>query len=214
MTKKFLLGTTVAGLVVASSAFAQTTAAAWTDLNLRAGPSTAYGILSVIPATQSVLVDGCLQEANWCRVTHDEINGWASADYLTAMMETPILANRERFAVETITYEQNTDAVVGGGAAAGALAGAAVGGPVGAIVGAAIGMTAAAAVTPTERVVTYVRSNPLDPIYLDGEVVLGAGIPATVNLSEVPDSQYYYGYINGLPVLVEREQRRVVYILR
>ena len=61
---------------------------------------------------------------------------------------------------------------------------------------------------------TYVRTNPVDQIYLDGEVVVGAGIPETVQLSEVPESEYYYAYVNGLPVLVEKEQRRVVYIVR
>lgn len=213
MTNKFLLSTTVAGLVFASSAFAQTTATAWTDLNLRAGPSSTSDIISVIPASQTVVVDGCLDASNWCQVTHGEFNGWASGEYLTATVDAPISANRERLAVKTITYEQNPDAAVGG-AVAGAVAGAIVAGPVGAIVGAAIGMSAGAAVTPTETVTTYVRGNPVDPVYLDGEIVVGAGIPDSVMLSEVPDSEYYYAYVNGVPVLVERENRRVVYILR
>ncbi len=213
MNTSLTLGATAAGLVLASSAFAETSATAWTDLNLRAGPSTTYDIVSVIPASQSVLVDGCLDASNWCRVTHGDINGWASGDYLTAMVESPISANRERMAVKTITYEKNPDATVGG-AAAGAVAGAVVGGPVGALIGAAIGMSAGDAITPEKRVTTYVRSNPVDPVYLDGEVVVGAGIPETVTLSEVPDSEYYYAYVNGVPVLVEREQRRVVHIVR
>ncbi len=61
---------------------------------------------------------------------------------------------------------------------------------------------------------TYVRTNPVNPIYLDGEVVVGAGIPETVQLSEVPESTYYYAYVNGVPVLVERSTRRIVYIVR
>ncbi len=213
MTLRHFLTTTVAGLVLASSAYAETTASAWTDLNLRAGPSTAYDIISVIPASQDVVVDGCLDASNWCRVTHGEFQGWASGEYLTTMVLAPISANRERLAVKTITYEKNPDAAIGGGAA-GAVAGAIVGGPVGAIIGAAIGMGASAAVTPQEKVTTYVRSNPVDPIYLDGEVVVGAGIPESVTLAEVPESEYYYAYINGVPVLVERENRRVVYIVR
>lgn len=213
MTSKLTLGTTVAGLVFATSAFAETTATAWTDLNLRAGPSTTYDIVSVIPASQSVVVDGCLDASNWCRVTHDQINGWASGNYLTAMVEAPISGNRERLSVKSVTYEKNPEAAIGSGAA-GAVAGAVVGGPVGALIGAAIGASAGAAATPTEKVTTYVRSNPVDPVYLDGEVVVGAGIPETVTLSEVPDSEYHYAYVNGVPVLVEREQRRVVHIVR
>lgn len=213
MTMKLTLGTTLAGLVLASAAFAQTNATAWTDLNLRSGPGATYEVIAVIPTSQAVTVDGCLDEANWCRVSFGEVQGWASGDYLTAMVEAPIYVNRERLAVKTITYEKSQDATVGGGAT-GAVAGAMVGGPVGAIIGAAVGMTLGDVVTPEERVVTYVRSNPVDPIYLDGEVVVGAGIPESVTLSEVPESEYYYAYINGVPVLVEREQRRVVQIVR
>jgi uncharacterized protein YraI len=213
MTMKLTLGATVAGLLLATTASAGTTATAWTDLNLRAGPGVSYDIVAVIPAAQSVSVDGCLEASNWCRVTHGEFNGWASGEYLTGTVQAPIVANRERLAVQSITYERNPDNTVGG-AAAGAVAGAIVGGPVGALVGAAIGMGVGAAVTPEDRVVTYVRTNPVDPIYLDGEVVVGAGIPETVPLAEVPESEYYYAYINGVRVLVERDTRRVLHIVR
>ena len=210
---KLALSAAVAGLVFTSTAYAQTTATAWTELNLRAGPGATYDIIAVIPSAQSVTVEGCLEESNWCRVSYGDNNGWAAGDYLTATVDAPIVVNRERLAVKTITYEKSPDATVGG-AATGAVAGAIIGGPVGAIIGAAVGMTRGDAITPEERVTTYVRANPVEPVYLDGEVVVGAGIPETVTLSEVPDSEYYYAYINGVPVLVEREQRRVVYVVR
>lgn len=213
MTMKLTLGATVAGLLLATSAYAETTATAWTDLNLRAGPGVSYDVLTVIPATQSVTVDGCLDASNWCRVSHGEVNGWASGDYLTAMVESPIYINRERLAVETVTYEKSPESTIGGGAA-GAVAGAIVGGPIGALIGAGIGMGVGAAVTPSERVTTYVQDNPTDPIYLDGEVVVGAGIPEEVVLAEVPESEYYYAYVNGVRVLVKRDTRRVAYIVR
>jgi uncharacterized protein YraI len=210
---KLALSAAFAGLAFTSAAYAQTTATAWTELNLRAGPGATYDIIAVIPSAQSVTVEGCLEESNWCRVSYGENNGWAAGDYLTATVDAPIVVNRERLAVKTITYEKSSDATVGGGAT-GAVAGAIIGGPVGAIIGAAVGMTMGDAITPEERVTTYVRANPVEPVYLDGEVVVGAGIPETVTLSEVPDSEYYYAYINGVPVLVEREQRRVVYVVR
>jgi uncharacterized protein YraI len=213
MSMKLALSATVAGLLLTSTAFAQTTATAWTELNLRSGPGATYDIIAVIPTSQSVAVDGCLEDSNWCRVSFGDFNGWAAGDYLTATVESPIVVNRERLAVKTITYEKSPDAVMGGGAT-GAVAGAIIAGPVGAIIGAAVGMTMGDAVTPEKRVTTYVRANPVEPIYLDGEVVVGAGIPEAVTLSEVPDSEYHYAYINGVPVLVEREQRRVVYVVR
>jgi hypothetical protein len=211
MTLKF--GATVTSLLLASSAYGQTAATAGTDLNLRAGPGVQYEIVDVIPATKSVSVEGCLEASNWCRVSYGAATGWASGDYLTAMVESPIYLNRDQLAVSTITYEANPDTTIGGGMA-GAIAGGVLGGPIGALIGAGVGMGIGSTVAPDERVTTYVVENPVEPIYLDGEVVVGAGIPESVPLSEVPDSEYYYSYINGNRVLVEREQRRVVYIVR
>lgn len=213
MSTTFKLGATLGAMVLASSAYAQTSATAFTDLNLRAGPDVSYQIIGVIPASQPVAVDGCLDASNWCRVTYEGQNGWASGDYLTAMVAAPIYANRDRLAVETITYEKSPENTIGGGVT-GAIAGGMLGGPVGAMVGAAVGMSVGTAITPEERVTTYVMENPVEPIYLDGEIVVGAGIPETVTLSEVPESEYYYGYINGTRVLVERDQRRIVHIVR
>lgn len=213
MSMTFKLGATLSTMLLASTAFAETSATAYTDLNLRAGPGVNYEILGVIPASQAVTVDGCLDASNWCRVSLGEVSGWASGDYLTTMVEAPIYANRERLAVETITYETNPDATIGGGVT-GAIAGGLLGGPVGAVIGAGIGMGLGTAVAPSERVTTYVVENPVDPIYLDGEIVVGAGIPEEVILTEVPESEYYYAYVNGTRVLVEREQRRIVYIVR
>ncbi len=213
MSMTFKLSATLSAMLLASSAYAQTSATAYTDLNLRAGPDVSYEIIDVIPASQMVAVDGCLEASNWCRVSYGDKNGWASGDYLTTMVEAPIYANRQRLAVETVTYEKNPDATVGGGMA-GAVAGGLVGGPIGAVIGAVVGAGIGTAAAPEERVTTYVMQNPVDPIYLDGEVVVGAGIPETVALAEVPDSPYYYAYVNGTRVLVEREQRRIVYIVR
>ncbi|WP_104017144.1 DUF1236 domain-containing protein [Roseovarius nitratireducens] len=216
MSIKISLGATVAGLLVATSAYAETTATAWTDLNLRTGPGPMYEITTVIPATEAVTVDGCLEASSWCRVNYAGTDGWASGDYLTAMIDdaqVPIYVNRERIEIPSVAYDDK-DATTAAGGATGAVAGALVGGPVGALVGGAIGLGVGAMATPDERVTTYVRSNPVDPVYLDGEVVVGAGIPETVTLREVPDSEYYYTYVNGVPVIVEREERRVVHIVR
>ena len=61
---------------------------------------------------------------------------------------------------------------------------------------------------------TYVVSNPVDPVYLDGEVVVGAGLPETVELRTIPDYEYRYVYVNRQPVLVEPDSRRIVYVYR
>ena len=213
MNIKTTLGATIAGLLLTTAAYGETLATAATDLNLRMGPGPMYEIAAVIPANAAVTVDGCLEASNWCRVNFDSIDGWASGEYLNAMISAPIAVNRERVEVRTVTYE-GSGAQTAAGGATGAVAGLIVGGPVGALVGAAIGLGLGAATTPDERVTTYVRSNPVDPIFLDGEVVVGAGIPEEVTLTEVPESEYYYAYVNGVPVVVKRENRQVVYIVR
>lgn len=216
MTIKTSVGVTLAGLLLSTAAYGETTATAATDLNLRVGPGPTYEIATVIPSAQSVTVDGCLAETNWCRVRYDDIDGWASGAYLTALIDdtqAPIYENRDRIELETVTYEDSGAQTAVGGAT-GAAAGFMLGGPVGALVGGAIGLRVGAATTPDDRVTTYVRSNPVDPIYLEGEVVVGAGIPEEVTLAEVPESEYYYGHVNGVPVIVQREDRRVVYIVR
>ncbi|MFC6490409.1 DUF1236 domain-containing protein, partial [Nitratireductor sp. GCM10026969] len=87
--------------------------------------------------------------------------------------------------------------------------GAAIGGAAGAVAGGAIDT-----VTPPREVVTYVEQNRVDPVYLEGEVVVGAGVPETVEMREIPDYDYRYVYVNGQPVLVEPESRRIVYVVR
>src|SRR5690606_41486506 len=89
------------------------------------------------------------------------------------------------------------------GAAGGAIAGALLGGPVGAAIGGAVGATTGLVVDPPETARTYVTANPLDPVYLEGEVVIGAQVPDTVTVQPIPDYEYEYVYINGQPVRSE-----------
>lgn len=212
--------TLLAATLIAGSASAQTGAAqvsAWTDLNLRSGPGVGFSVIGVIPANDPVTVEGCLAAANWCRVSHNGTQGWASGDYLGFVEnEAPVVLypNRDRIQVETLTYEGDTAGNAAAGGTLGAIAGAALGGPVGAAVGGALGAATGAASTPEGTVTSYVIENPADPVYLDGEVVVGATLPEVVPLNPVPDSTYSYAYVNGVPVLVDPAGRQVVYIVR
>ena len=100
------------------------------------------------------------------------------------------------------------------GVAGGAVAGAVVGGPVGAIIGAVAGAALGTAVDPPKTVRTYVVEQPVVPVTLQGDVVVGAGLPDTVQLYEVPDYKYSYAYINGQRVLVDPDTRRIVYVVQ
>lgn len=218
MFSKSILGLSMASLLMASAALAETQATAWTDLNLRAGPGPIYKILGVIPANQTVDVQGCLEGATWCKVSYANAEGWAYGDYLTATVdEAPmaLTAAGPKVVVKTVTYTENPDDAMMAGGGAGIIAGALIGGPVGAVIGGIVGAGAGAATAmPETRYITYVQTNPVDTVYLDGEVVVGAGIPEPVTLYPIPDSVYSYIYVNGVPVLVETPTRKVVYIVR
>lgn len=54
-----------------------------TGLNLRAGPSVEYQVLTVIPAGELVPVIGRLGDNTWWQVNYRTIIGWVSASYTT-----------------------------------------------------------------------------------------------------------------------------------
>jgi uncharacterized protein DUF1236 len=153
---------------------------------------------------------GCIEGSLWCQITHKGKEGWAYSQYLATQSASGnrviISDRRPEVVVPTVTYQTTS----GAGIAAGAVTGAIVAGPV----GAAVGGVAGAVLDPPQQVRTYVTSNPVDPVYLQGEVVLGAGLPETVQLRPVPDYNYRYVIVNGQPVLVDPATRRIVYVYR
>ena len=166
MKNSTLLSMTAAAAFVTltGAAFAQSSAVATTDLNVRAGPGPQYPVIGVIGAGQGTTIDGCIEGSKWCQVQTGSGAGWAYSDYLTG-----------DFGGQTVEGISSP---------------------------------------PPEQVRTYVQSNQVDPVYLDGEVVVGAALPETVTLSEIPDYEYRYVYVNGQSVLVEPQSRRIVYVVR
>jgi uncharacterized protein YraI len=74
-----LLGAGSALLLTAGAA-AAAPAVVSTDLNMRSGPGTQYGVIGTIPGGATVDVDGCT--GNWCAVNFNGRSGYASASYL------------------------------------------------------------------------------------------------------------------------------------
>lgn len=72
----------VATMAVPSLAAAQD-AIVTTDLNMRAGPSTSFPVVDVIPASAPVDVHGCLTGYSWCDVSSQGSRGWVSSSYLS-----------------------------------------------------------------------------------------------------------------------------------
>ncbi|MER0236981.1 DUF1236 domain-containing protein [Fulvimarina sp. MAC8] len=205
--------------LLATPSMAQSAVTSTTDLNVRAGPGSNYEIVGVIPTGEAATFDGCTEAGSWCRVTVNGTQGWAAAQYLTTDVqgEQVVVVERRQAAPEavpTVTYEDDGGTGEVAGAAAGATIGALVGGPVGAAVGGGVGLAAGAALNPPDARVEYVRSNPVDPVYLEGETVVGAGIPENVQLNAVPEYEYEYANVNGQQVLVDPNTRQIVYIVR
>ena len=216
MSKGFLIAG-VSALAFSGAAYAQTSAMATTDLNVRSGPGPNYEVVGVIDAEGSVDIQRCVADESWCEVSYDGTTGWAYSDYLTATVEaepTVVANNYETLEIERV--ERGNLGNIGVGAGTGAIAGALLGGPAGAAAGAAaVGALAGGVIgadVPSETV-TYIRQNPVDPIYLEGEVVVGAGIPEGVEVYTVPEATYRYANVNGQPVIVD-EERRIVQVVR
>ncbi|MGR3454300.1 DUF1236 domain-containing protein [Pseudooceanicola sp.] len=219
MIKRIAIASTI-GALTATTALAATDATATTDLNLRAGPGPKAEIISVIPGEAMVSVEQCASNSQWCRVSYDGQQGWAYGAYLNAPVQgaepMAVYENREQLQIETVEVEDE-EAEIGGALAGGTMGGiialAAAGGP--ATVAAAIGagIFTGALSADEEKVVTYVRENPVEPVYVQGEVVRGVTIPQEIQLQAVPESEYQYVYLNGVPAVVNAD-RQVVTVIR
>lgn len=221
---KTLVTLAAAGVMLAfgGAAFAQTSVQATTELNVRAGPGSNYPVVGVLAAGQATTLKGCLQGSKWCSIDEGGGTGWVYSDYLAGDFGGKAIVLSQRPTDSKVTVVErppdsgSAGAIVGG--TTGAIGGAIIGGPVGALVGgvggATIGGTVGEVAEPPDRVRTYVTSNRVDPVYLDGEVVVGATLPETVTVREIPDYEYRYVNVNGQPVLVEPGSRRIVYVMR
>lgn len=204
MTKFRLAATTAAFLIGATGAsLAQTAVTATTDLNVRAGPGPQYPVVTVLGVNQQAMLDGCGQGSKWCQITVNDQPGWAYSDYLSsefAGSQRMVVTQRPASAsVPVVEYHD----VAGAAPMTATMSGDLVTGQV-------VGEVA----QPTQVVRQYVTTNQIDPVYLNGEVVVGASVPDTVRLTPVPDYQYDYAYVNGQPVLIDPGTRQIVYVVR
>jgi hypothetical protein len=86
--------------------------------------------------------------------------------------------------------------------------------PVGAMVAVPPTVGVVEPVIPAPEVLSYVTAQPIQPVIVNGEVMVGATLPAAVPVYPVPASPYVYSYVNGQRVLVEPAARKIVYVVR
>jgi uncharacterized protein YraI len=228
MLTRFCGAAAAAILALSSAASAATIATATTDLNIRSGPGPQHPVIGAINANAEVTINGCMEGSKWCTVTFNGMQGWAYSDYLTATVAgapVVITGQQAQIGIPVATYDATETGAAAGtlsGAAAGAVGGALIGGPLGAAIGgvagaAAGGITGAATaelIDPPAEVRTYVTANQMQPVFLEGEVVVGAIVPEPVVLQPIPNYDYSYVYVNGQAVLVEPASRQIVYVIR
>ncbi|WEX86109.1 DUF1236 domain-containing protein [Sinorhizobium garamanticum] len=195
-----------AGLMLAagiSTGYAAMSATAVTDLNIRAGPGPQYPTIGLATRGSAAILEGCIQGSNWCQVSVNGVRGWAYARYLATDVGGSTVVIEQRRAdlgIPAVTYEVQP----GEPAVATTAEPLELIGPVEQV----------DAITPPPAVRTYITANPTDTVYLEGEPVIGAALPSTVAVREIPDYAYNYVTINGQPVLVEPATRRIVYVYR
>ncbi|TIP29824.1 MAG: DUF1236 domain-containing protein [Mesorhizobium sp.] len=191
----------VAGALVAMSgtALADTAVSAVADLNIRAGPGPQYPVIGVLAAGQSATLDGCIQNSKWCTIAEANGQGWIYSDYVTADFGGNEVVLTRRPADADITIVEAPADIDDPDIYTGAIV---AGEPIEPIR------------RPPAEVRTYIETNRVDPVYLEGEVVTGATLPDTVELREIPDYDYRYVYVNGQPALVDPGTRRIMYVER
>lgn len=223
----------VAGSVASGAASAATVAVTTTTLNIRSGPGPTYSVVGYIPSNGQATVESCISGSRWCRVSYRDRSGWAYSEYMrptgrtvtrqttttvvrrptapaplaTPVAPAPVVTEAStEFGVPAIEYSR--DETVGAA-------------PVEEDVSESLAAPSDAVIAadqdtliPPDAVQSYVVSHPLEPVYLNGEVVVGAGLPNSVMLEPVPNYDYDYAYVNREPVLVEPDTRRIVYVYR
>jgi uncharacterized protein YraI len=182
----------------ANAAMVATTAS---DISVRSGPGEEYPEVGLATRGSDAMLDGCLDGSSWCRIEVNGVRGWANADYLNVMYEgSPVILEERRsdLGVPVVTYEQ-TSSVQSEPSPGDVNLGR---------------VEDVDAITPPEAIVTYMDEHPGDVVSIDGDVVIGATVPSDAPLATIPDYEYQYVRVNDVPVLVEPQTRRVVYVYR
>jgi uncharacterized protein YraI len=192
--------------IVTSPALAVTAFSPTGHLNVRSGPGFQYQVVNQIEANVPAEVTGCVSDYSWCSVAlPGGATGWASAPYLVTKATTPpknLQVAGASLGIPTIT-PVNTGAPV-----------VATPPPVGAMVPVPATVGVVAPIVPPPNVVTFVTQQPVAPVIVNGEVMVGAVLPAAAPTYDIPTSDYDFAYINGQRVLVEPTARRIVYVVR
>ena len=197
------LASVVGAGLLATPASALTAFSPTGHLNVRGGPGFQYQVVGVMQQNVPAQVTGCIQGYYWCSVAVGAVTGWASAPYLVTD------AGGKPTNLQVSGAQLGIPIVVPTGVAA-----VVAMPPVGAMVPVAPTVGVVEPVIPAPEVLSYVTQRVVEPVLVDGEVMMGATLPAAVPVYPIPASPYVYSYVNGQRVLVDPAARRIVYVVR
>ena len=193
----------VGAALMASPASAVTAYSPTGHLNVRSGPGFQYPVVAQMAPNEPAAVTGCISNYTWCGVAIGGVTGWASAEYLVTDAGgklTNLQVSGAQLGI-TIVLPEGVGAVVATP-------------PVGAMVAVPPTVGVVEPILPAPEILSYVTQQAVEPVLVDGEVMIGATLPAAVPVYPIPASPYVYSYVNGQRVLVEPTARRIVYVVR
>jgi uncharacterized protein YraI len=197
------LASLIGAALLANPASAVTAYSPTGHLNVRSGPGFQYAVVAQMAPNAPAAITGCISDYTWCGVALGGVTGWASAEYLVTD------------AGGKLTNLQVSGAQLGIPIVVATGVGAVVATPpVGAMVAVPPTVGVVEPVIPAPEVLSYVTAQPIQPVIVNGEVMVGATLPAAVPVYPVPASPYVYSYVNGQRVLVEPAARKIVYVVR
>jgi uncharacterized protein YraI len=197
------LASLVVAALVAGPASALTAYSPTGHLNVRSGPGFQYPVVGQMQPNVPAAVSGCIADYTWCGVAVGGLTGWASAEYLVTK------AGSKLTNLQVAGAELGIPVVAPAGVAS-----VVATPPVGAMVAVPASVGLVEPIAPAPEVISYVTQQVVQPVLVDGEVMVGAALPAAVPVYPIPASPYVYSYVNGQRVLVEPSVRKIVYVVR
>jgi uncharacterized protein YraI len=162
------LASLLGAALAAGPALAVTASSPTGHLNVRSGPGFQYQVVSQIPANTPAQITGCVSDYSWCAVAlPGGVTGWASAPYLvTSAAGTPknLQVVGAQLGIPVVT-PANTGAPVVATP------------PVGAMVPVAPTVGVVQPVAPPPTVLSYMMQQAIQPVLVNGEVMVGAVLP-------------------------------------
>jgi len=190
-------------LLFAGPASAVTAYSPTGHLNVRSGPGFQYPVVGEMQQNVPAAVTGCISNYTWCGVAIGGVTGWASAEYLVTDAGgklTNLQVSGAQLGIPIVVPEGVGEVVATP--------------PVGAMVAVPPAVGVVEPILPAPEVLSYVTQQAVEPVLVDGEVMVGATLPAAAPVYPIPASSYVFSYINGQRVLVEPTARRIVYVVR